>query len=508
MLKRSRISITLIVPLLLILLLATTLPAHAGGVVGNGTPGSCTEADFTTALTGGGSVTFNCGGAKTIVLTSYKQIASDTTIDGGGLITLSGNGTYLFQVFNGKTLTLQNITLADSTPNLSGMPGAIENLGTTLIVNSQLVNNRSLGNGGTIINYGTLTVTGSTLSNNRAAEAGGGLYNESGSISIVNSQFVSNIVTATAGSGGGIYNKSGSLIVQSTTFTNNRSLDGGAITIQSTASAIISTSTFISNSAGYGGAIENWGTITVANTTITRNQAGNDGGGIWNVSGQLTLNNSTVSYNTAGTTGGGISNYGNSVTLNATTFNNNTATGHGGGLYSASSGILTNVTLSGNQADIGGGMYQGNGGVTLHNTTVADNTAGFGAGIYKDGSSSGNLYMWHSLLVNNVTGNCDGAVNSLGYNLSNDHNCGLFTQMGDLQGVALPIGPLANNGGPTLTRLPLSSNPAIDRAPAASCPAADQRGVVRPQHTLCDSGAVEVTAADLIWRIYLPLIIR
>lgn len=53
-----------------------TRPAHAGGVVGDGTPGSCTEAALNTALVGGGTVTFNCGGPKTILITSQKTIAN------------------------------------------------------------------------------------------------------------------------------------------------------------------------------------------------------------------------------------------------------------------------------------------------------------------------------------------------------------------------------------------------------------------------------------------------
>jgi hypothetical protein len=45
------------------------LPVQAAGVVGTGTPATCTESAFDTALTGGGSVTFNCGGLKTITVT-------------------------------------------------------------------------------------------------------------------------------------------------------------------------------------------------------------------------------------------------------------------------------------------------------------------------------------------------------------------------------------------------------------------------------------------------------
>ena len=54
----------------------TAIPVRASGVVGNGTPSSCTEAALNTALAGGGSVTFNCGGPKTILLLNVKTIAA------------------------------------------------------------------------------------------------------------------------------------------------------------------------------------------------------------------------------------------------------------------------------------------------------------------------------------------------------------------------------------------------------------------------------------------------
>jgi hypothetical protein len=61
---------------------ASVQPASAAGTVGNGTPGSCTEAALNTALRGGGSVYFNCGSNPlTITVSSEKVIAANTTID-------------------------------------------------------------------------------------------------------------------------------------------------------------------------------------------------------------------------------------------------------------------------------------------------------------------------------------------------------------------------------------------------------------------------------------------
>jgi len=62
------------------------------------------------------------------------------------------------------------------------------------------------------------------------------------------------------------------------------------------------------------------------------------------------------------------------------------------------------------------------------------------------------------------------------------------------------LGPLADNGGATLTHALLPSSPAIDALPLSSCTVpTDQRGATRPvfvnsADTPCDIGAFEVQA--------------
>ncbi|MCL4303737.1 MAG: hypothetical protein KJ077_49080 [Anaerolineae bacterium] len=489
----------------LLLSLFSISPAYAGGVVGNGTPGSCTETALNTALSGGGTVTFKCGGAKTIIFTSYKQISANTVINGGGVITLSGgNSTDLFQVFSTKALTLQNISLVNGLSKLTAA-GAVENFGTTTIINSQLRNNRSSSHGGAISNQGLLTLNNVTLSNNQATDAGGAVYNDAGSVTVNNSLFLSNVISGAIGTGGGISNNSGLVVVQNSTFNHNSGLDGGAIYVHTTASLILTGSTIISNTAGYGAGIENRGLTTASQTTVTLNRATiGDGGGIWNLNGQLTLRDSTVSGNIATTTGGGISSYSTSLTLERVTVSGNTSGGNGGGIYSGAAASLINVTLSDNHtnANGGGGMFQDNGTATLNYVTVAGNTSiVFGGGVYKQGS--GTMTLRDTLLTNNSVGNCDGVVGSAGHNLSSDTNCGLFTQTGDQQNVALPLGPLANNGGPSLTHRPLTGNPAINGGDCIGGIATDQRSFSRPFGSNCDVGAVEVGPV-----MYLPVVVK
>ena len=106
-----------VVPLILAFLLFSILlasPAVAAGVVGTGSRSSCTEAALDAALAGGGSVTFNCGTKPfKIVLTASKTITADTSIDGGGLLTLSGAGKVpLIRVQGVPTLNLSNATFS------------------------------------------------------------------------------------------------------------------------------------------------------------------------------------------------------------------------------------------------------------------------------------------------------------------------------------------------------------------------------------------------------------
>jgi hypothetical protein len=76
----------------------------------------------------------------------------------------------------------------------------------------------------------------------------------------------------------------------------------------------------------------------------------------------------------------------------------------------------------------------------------------------------------------------------VGWNLTADRSCGI-SGPGDLTATDPQLGPLQDNGGPTLTRAPSVSSPAIDAM--FTCALVDQRGITRPQGAACDVGAVE-----------------
>ena len=174
--------------LILALLVFATFAATSSTlacVVGTGTSASCTEAALDACLPGGGSfdgtVTFACGGAATITVTSAKTISADTTIDGGSVITISGSGNAVgvLSVNSGVTFTVENLTVANGHTR-----GAITNGGTLTVTNCTFSGN-SAGSGGAISNGGTLTVTNSTFSGN-SATLGGAISNE-GTLTVTNS---------------------------------------------------------------------------------------------------------------------------------------------------------------------------------------------------------------------------------------------------------------------------------------------------------------------------------
>ena len=433
--------------------------AQAAGVVGTGTPASCTDAALNTALTGGGLVTFDCGvGAVSIDIspgaggTGTKTISSDTTIDGGGVITISGgHSVRVFSVNIGVTFTVQNLTIANGN-SASGDGGGIYNGGTLMVTNSTFSGNSAANTGGGISNNGIGTVTNSTFSGN-GARSGGGIFNNysyGGMLTVTNATFSGNSV---GNDGGGIYN-------------------GGTLTI--------TTSTFSGNSANNGGGIWSGSTytdgLTVTNGTFAGNSASGSGGGIFNYYFALTVINSTYAGNSAGKDGGGIHTTGiwsnGTVTVTNSTFAGNSASGNGGG--------------------IGTGVIYSGGTLTITNTIVGKSTSG---------------------------GNCLGGVTDGGHNIDDGTSCGFSTANGSLNSTDPKLDPagLKSNGGPTQTialctgsGTPAScagASPAIDAGDdAVTGPPdnliTDQRGLPRKWGAHVDIGAFEVqqrgTAAPAI----------
>lgn len=400
--------------------------AHAAGVVGDGTPGSCTKAAIDAALQGGGLITFNCGPNPLVIAAGPHNITADTIIDGGGLITLDGEETrrLLVVLGLGPRLTVRNITLARGLSTFAG--GAIFSSNDVEVANSVFIGNRVTNDGGGAIGVGLgqLTVESSRFHGNRASSGGGAISLSSGKLTVRNSVFEMN----EGHDGGAIRVVDSDTSVESSYFLDNSGENGGGINVRTNlepdsanlAQILVYGSTFEENMAAFGAAIAEQANgnavITISNSTFFGNNGYTVGSTIVEAERALAINYSTFTANT----------------LNYAGFIIGTAT--------EAPATLTGVIVDG-----------------THGASPPS---------------------------------CNQSATSGGGNVAFDQSCDL-THATDRQNTAPLLGPLAHNGGSTLTVKPLAGSPSINRAAGIDCPIIDQRGYPRPGGGVCDAGAVE-----------------
>lgn len=355
-----------------------------------------------------------------------------------------------------------------------------------------------------------VTITGLAIRNGGSSDPGGGVANTSSTAVVtVDSCIVTGHVLTGGGRGGGLYNDaSGSLIVTNSTISNNIAPgNGGGIGNNANGTLTVTNCIVTGNSSGDdgGGIINNFdGSATVTGSVVSGNTTSDNGGGLNNnANGTFTVVDTTISGNTSTGSGGGgggfTNNFGGAMTVTGSTISGNSSAGSGGGVDSNANGPLTitNSTISGN-TDTGafgggGGLYKNFGAaITLTNVTIIGNSSLTGGSNIENNNPAGSLSLRNTIVANPASGsNCAGPLpTSLGNNLASDASCNLVAA-GDLPNTNPLVGPLANNGGPTLTHALLVGSPAIDAAGGCPPPATDQRGVVRPQGPACDIGSFE-----------------
>jgi hypothetical protein len=420
---------------------------------------------------------------------SDGAVAGTTDALGGGVLN-NGGDVILNHLVVQSNMARGGDAAAPLAPGHNASGGAIYSTdGTLTIAEADIANNQATGGrgndasvfppyyyypgadggeaigGGLYVSGGSLDISTSRIANNRAT---GGRAGDGASYTMYSLTYTVRGGGGGSGTGGGLYVNGGSLTLSSSAIASNQ-VTGAPAGLHG-----------YQYGSGFGGGLYNAGTLMVNNCTLASNSTGStdynmgDGGGIYN-GGTLTVSNSTLSGNSASTgsgLGGGIANLDGTLTVSNSTLSPNTAFGGGGienGRFGASRPLtLTNVTLTANRATNGGGLYVYPGAVpVLHNTLIAGNFRGV-TGATRDDVA--------------------GALNTGGdYNLIGDGTGMTGVQNGvngnQVGSAAAPIdpllGPLQDNGGPTLTHALLAGSPALNAGDSDQLGVADQRGVIR-----------------------------
>ena len=274
----------------------TSHPTH---VVGHGTAASCTSAAVVAAVRTGGIIDFSCGSNPVTIrmraTAKVKNTSSQVVLDGGGLVTLSGEGRR--RILYMDTCDPAQVWTTPHCQNQSSPVLVVQNL-TFKDGNSTGETFDGGGGGAIFARGGQLRIVNTTFSHNRCdpdgPDIGGGAvralsqYNNL-PVYVVDSRFTKNVCS----NGGALSSIGVSWTVLNSRFLDNRAIGTGANPAQAGTPG-----------GGSGGAIYSDGdtmTLSIGGSLFVGNHANEGGGAIFFVSddrtGTMTITGSTLERN-------------------------------------------------------------------------------------------------------------------------------------------------------------------------------------------------------------------
>jgi len=512
----------------------------------------CTEQGLRDAVEDGGEIVIGCNGPTTVLLNDGAlNMFKDVSIDGLGLLTLDAQG--ISRVFaandeitaeligiditggsaatdeehsgggihtSGYTnVTVKNCRVYGNTARDHG--GGIKAAGKLTLESSAVYANTAGGGGGGIAAWRETRVINSLIADNEATTKGGGIYGtgEKAVVTIEDSVMERNRATE---SGGGIWS-SGATILDGAIIQDNVCGDAGggvrAYALGETRTGTLTTrngTVFANNTAAIGGAISTYEldpeVVTISDTEFIGNSAvGSSGGAIFSDKSPMEINDSFFEGNRAVNAAGAVYTKSMEAVFRRSTFSDHEARVGGafrirGNATQRIDALFENCTISGSHAtERGGAFFNGDSTTLLLHTSVADSTAvGAGSGIHLTNAA---LRAQHSVVAGGCYADPDSALVSLGYNAvltPTAEQCvftpleGMATDLG-LTAEQMGLAQLADNGGGTLTHMPMEGSALIDAIPPESCLPdllRDQRDEPRDGTSPCDIGAVEVQQGE------------
>jgi hypothetical protein len=329
--------------------------------------------------------------------------------------------------------------------------------------------------GGAVHAGGPLTIEGDTFTLNRGTH--GGAVHADSTVTVTTSRFSTNHATTTVASAGGALMARGTVSIVRSSFADNH-IDHDASSFPPFCRSFLTGLCHLGDFGAHGGAAASAQAITATDSTFSGNSV---------QGGFEPTPNSQVVFGTA--TGGALA--APTLTVRDSTIVDSAATQEG---FDLSTGPFTGAGAGeALDADV----------LTLDHVTLTDSSGpspspplpGFVGSAIKARQLTIGATVIRTVGPSGAS-ECGPGVStsSQGYNYIDDPSC-MLTGVHDTVTSTDPLlGPLADNGGPTLTRLPGPGSPLIDAIPTTViplCTGIDQRGISRPQGAGCDIGSVE-----------------
>jgi hypothetical protein len=282
---------------------------------------------------------------ETLTISTNLTLAGSDAANPAAVGGAGGNSVVIVQ--EGVTATIQSMVFGLGIGFLgpgARLGGGLINFGDLTLINVNVEENTA-DQGGGIYTFGPLTLDNCDILSNRANDAGGGIYVNQGPVTVTNGSLISS--NTAAHQGGGILNEGRATVSGGSQVEGNTAgSDGGGIY---NGGALTLDASFVqeNTATGNGGGILNGDTVTVQNSTVINHNTAKNGGGVYNAGippGKqpvLKVIDSAVTKNVASEVGGGIFNDDGIVTMQAGTVINNTATATGGGLFNTDGGTVT-----------------------------------------------------------------------------------------------------------------------------------------------------------------------
>ena len=473
--------------------------------------------------------------------------SGNATLNGVTVSGCSGSG-----IHNEGTMAIADSQIYSNTCSTDG--GGIWSSNSIQVTGCRISNNTtSNGRGGGIFNSGIATIYKTTISSNTCNSGqGGGVYDAGQSLVFKSCLVAYNVSKGQdgtggggggAGWGGGVYLGGTNVVATNTTFSANTVVGGnGAAGYGGKGGGLLG------GSGGVGGQNASCGQTGTAGSNAQNGGYGSGGGGggaggaaypgeaAHQTSSCYKFCNWSGNYVTYGcgshnvTFGGGYFSGYNPCpnTLPSVNLHNcpyytespacspsaggssgtggNGGCGGGGGFPSGSGGCYSGsatATSGGGGASFGSGIFVKSGSLKLVSCTVALNEADGGSpgghGLGAVANESGQIFLVNTIIGANSSGSSDGPdvygiFSSLGYNfIGNTSGSTGWNAVWDYQNATpLSLGPLQDNGGPTLTCALLPDSLCILSGTSVGAPSTDQRGVIRPANNI-DIGAYQFT---------------